>query len=119
MTRSKSAPGGKDSVLAAIAALPARRTSDRPDSVKATTDFLAGAYGIVVEASRIRRMSIAAYIRRAAYAMACFDLGIPLEDALSRDPRVTRETGFAVDDPDGVKFGPWEIDALKGTDDDA
>lgn len=108
--------GGRDSLLAAIAALPEARTSDRPEVIKAHTDFLPGAFGIVVEAAKDRKMSLAAYIRRAAYAMACHDLELPLSDAITRDPRVTRETGYPIDDPDGVKFGPWEIDSLKEVD---
>jgi hypothetical protein len=117
MPTNTSRPGGKESLLAAIAALPERRTTDRPGTVKASTDFLPGAYGIVVEAAKGRRMSLAAYLRRAAYAMACHDLDLPLSDALSRDPRVTRESGFAVDDEEGVKFGPWERGSLKGVED--
>lgn len=107
-------PGGRASVHAAINALPERRTSKRPDSVKAQTDFLLAPYGAVVLASQARKMSLAAYVRRATYAMAAHDLGLPLSDLLERDPRVTRETGFAIDDPDGVKFGHWEIERLIG-----
>lgn len=104
----------KASLKAAIDALPARRVSQATDAIKSQTDFIFGAYGIVVEAARGRRLSVAAYIRRAAYAMACHDLGIPLSEALERDPRMARETGFAVADPDGTKFGRWEIAALVG-----
>lgn len=102
------------SVHAAINALPARRGTDRPDSIVATTDLLPGAYGIVLQAAKERRMSTTAYLRRAALAMACHDLGIPFSDAMDRDPRVTRETGFAVNDPQGTKFGLWEIETLVG-----
>jgi hypothetical protein len=79
-----------------------------------TTDLLPGALGLVQEAARVRRLSTAAYLRRCALAMACHDLDIPFSDALARDSRLSRETGFAVDDPDGTKFGRWEIERLVG-----
>ena len=103
-----------DSLRAAINALPASRRNGRAEAILATTDFLPGTMGIVIEAAKGRRLSVAAYLRRAALAMACHDLQIPLSEALTRDPRVTRETGYAVEDPDGVRFGAWEIERLVG-----
>lgn len=99
---------------AEIAALPRVKTSRRATTVTVATDYRLGAYGIVIEAAKARRMSVATYIRRAAYAMACHDLGVPLSDALTRDPRVARETGVAFSDPEGTRFGEWEIARLYG-----
>lgn len=104
------------SLLADIEALPARRSGKREDLIQVQGDFLDSTYGIVAEAARERRMAVASYMRRAAYAMACHDLDLPLSDAFKRDPRVTRETGFGVLDPEGVKFGDWEIESLKERD---
>lgn len=101
------------SLLADIDALPARRTSRKPGAVKAQTDFLDSAFDIVVQAALDRRVSIPAYLRRSAYAMACFDLEIPLSEVLARDPRMARNTGLSVPDPDGTRFGSWEIEKLR------
>jgi len=99
-------------IKARIAALPTKSGGDPPNTIVATVDMRRSAAGIVIEAAKARRLSLPAYIRRAAYAFACFDLGLPLSDALTRDPRVTRDTGFPVEDVDGALFGPWEIAAL-------
>lgn len=104
------------SLLAAIAALPASQGGTRRNAVPVTADFLPGAAGLVQQAAKERRMSTVAYLRRAALAMACHDLEMPLSEALQRDPRVTRDTGYAVLDPEGVKFGRWEIERLVGDD---
>lgn len=104
----------REMLLAEIAAIPARRTTMADDAIKVQVDFLDTAHGIVAIAARMRRMSVAAFIRRAAYAMACHDLDIPLSDALTRDPRVARENGFPVSDPEGRIFGRWEIEKLVG-----
>lgn len=100
----------RDSVRASVADLP--RTTDRATAVQ--VDFLPGAHGIVIEAAKARRVAVASYIRRAALAMACHDLGIPFSDALERDARISNLMGAAIDDPDGVRFGAWEIERLLG-----
>jgi hypothetical protein len=100
-----------ESLLADIDALPRSRAGMNVDI---RLEIPEGPHSILLAAARARRLSTAAFIKRAAYAMACFDLGFPLSDALTRDPRVSRENGFAVTDPDGVKFGQWEIEALRG-----
>ena len=46
--------------------------------------------------------------------MAAHDLQIPLTHLLERDPRMARDTGFSVPDPDGTRFGFWEIERLVG-----
>lgn len=112
----KRRPGGKESVLAAIAALPERRESKVPTAEKVATDFDGGGYGIIVEAAKIRRLSLSAYLRRSAYAMACHDLDIPFSVAMARDSRVSRDTGVPFPDPDGTRFGVWEIEGLVGED---
>ena len=101
------------SLLADIDALPARRSSLRLEAIKVQTDFIDSAYDIVVQAASDRRISIPAYLRRAAYAMACFDLEIPLSEALARDPRMARNTGLSVPDPEGTRFGSWEIEKVR------
>ncbi len=106
----------KRSVLAALAALPSSGTGDL---VQNCVDYRIGAWGILLQAARARRMSVAAYVRRSALAMASHDLGIPITEAFARDSRVTRETGYSVDDPAGTKFGLWEIERLVGEDGDA
>lgn len=105
-----------DSLMADIDALPRARRSDRPDSVRIETDFLIDPYSAVREAAAERRLSVPAFVRRAAYAMAAHDLGIPVAHLIARDPRVARENGFGVDDPAGMIFGSWEIAALGGED---
>lgn len=105
------------SLLADIDALPRSRRNDRPGTVRVDTDLMISVYSIVREAAKVRRITVAAYMRRAAMAMACHDLGLDLSEALTRDPRVSRDTGFATTDPEGTIFGPWEIERLRGEDD--
>lgn len=107
-------PDWKAALRANVADLPDQRARPRADAVAVAADFLPGAYGAIVKAANARRLSPTSYVRRAALALAAHDLDIPLTDLLARDPRMSRQTGFGVDDPDGVKFGPWEIDGLSG-----
>jgi hypothetical protein len=93
----------REVLRAEIAALPGRKGS-RGTTV--AVDFRSGAYGALIAAAKARRMSVPAYIRRAAYAMAAHDLGIDVRDLFVRDPRVSRET----------KFGSWAITGLAGKD---
>lgn len=102
----------RDSLRASVADLP--RTTDRATAVQA--DFLPGAHGIIIEAAKARRVAVASYLRRAALAMACHDLGIPFSDALERDPRISNLMGAGIDDPEGIRFGAWEILRLVGED---
>lgn len=104
----------RDTLRAEIAALPTRRASDPPNAAAVSVDMLLPAYSVVIEAAKARRMSIPAFVRRAAYAMAAHDLDIDLVAVLARDPRLTRDTGFAIVDPDGTKLGVWEIARLFG-----
>lgn len=101
-------------VRADVAALPPRRGGDDAETTKLNTDLRLGAFSIVREAARLRRISIPAFVRRAALAMACYDLGLPFSDALREDPRVTNLNGFPIDDAAGTRFGVWEIAALNG-----
>lgn len=106
-------------MLADVAALPARTASyDHPDAIAVPVDFLMGPHGMLLGAARRRRVSVVAYVRRAAYAMVAHDLGIPLTELTLRDPRMSRETGFGVRDPEATKFGEWEIASLVGEGDD-
>ena len=99
---------------AEVADLPLSTTSSVAEAIPCTLDFLPGAYGVVQAAARARRTSVAAFTRRAAYAMAAHDLGLPLADLMARDPRMVRETGRPIADPEGRKFGTWEIEKLMG-----
>jgi hypothetical protein len=103
-----------DVVKAGIAALPAKSVGDARDVIAVDVDFRRPTYGMVIEAAKARRLSVPAYIRRAVYAFAAHDLEIPLQDALDRDPRVTRDTGYSLQDPTGTLFGHWEIARLVG-----
>lgn len=104
----------RETLRAEIAALPARKTSDPAMSTAISVDMLRPAYAIVIEAAKARRMSVPAYIRRAAYAFAAHDLEIDLLDVLARDPRLTRDSGFPIVDPEGTKLGVWKIAGLTG-----
>lgn len=86
----------------------------RSDTLGVEVDFIPGAYGTVREAAKIRRVSLAAFVRRSAYAMAAHDLEIPLMDIISRDPRMVRDTGQSMPDPQLRRFGLWEIERLLG-----
>ena len=98
----------RESLIADVDALPVRRRDRRGVTTDHEVDFLQGPYSAIVRAARARRMSVPAFLRRAAYAVAAADLGIPVHDLIARDPRCARDTGLRIDDPDGVKFGPWE-----------
>lgn len=102
-------PGWQEALEADIADLPIRRRDRRGIVTDHETDFLQGPYSAIIAAAKQRRMSIPAYLRRAAYALAAADLGIPVLDLIARDPRCARDTGLRVDDPAGVKFGSWEV----------
>jgi hypothetical protein len=102
-------PGWLEAIEADIADLPVR-TRDRRGIVNDhEVDFLPGAYSAIKAAAKRRRLSIPAFIRRAAYAVAAMDLDIPVGELLARDPRCTRDTGLRVDDPQGIRFGSWEV----------
>lgn len=109
----------RERMRADIAALPARDIGyDHPDAIAVPVDFLMGPHGMLLGAARRRRVSVVAYVRRATYAMVAKDLGIPLAELTRRDPRMSRETGFGIRDPEATKFPGWEIEALAGDDND-
>lgn len=113
MTRNKrSKIDPRETLRAEIAALPARRASDPVHATAVSVDMLRPAYALVIEAAKARRMSVPAYLRRAAYAFAAHDLQIPLVSVLERDPRLTRDSGFPLKDATGTLLGPWEIASL-------
>lgn len=101
----------RERVRASVDALPESRASG---GLKLIVDFLPSGYSALREAAKRRRMSRAAYVRRAVYAMVAYDLGLPVTDLLQRDPRVARETGLGISDPDGTKFGSWQIESMAG-----
>lgn len=105
----------KASLLAAIDALPASKHS--PDERLPTMVLMRkDPRSLVLKAAAARRMNLSAYLRRAGYAMACHDLGIPLSEVLAMDPFVSRENGRRMRDAEGTKFGRWEIGSLVGED---
>ena len=52
-------------------------------------------------------------MRRAAMAFAAYDAGIDVLELFAMDPRVTRETGVGMVDPEGTGFGDWRIKKLE------
>lgn len=100
----------RDIVRADVASLPS--SGGEPGERSATTTFRLPVFRMLLEASRQRRLSPAAYVRRATMAMICHDLGVPLSEAVKHDPRMSRENGYPVLDESGTGFGPWEIDSL-------
>jgi hypothetical protein len=96
------------SLLADVDALPAAQPKQPMLSVLISEEMRP----MILAAARARRMSPAAYARRALYALACFDTGRDLHDVLARDPRITRENGSRALDPAGTIFGDWEIGSL-------
>lgn len=102
--------GWRESILAAVDDLPG--TVDQATTIY--VDMMPGANGILIEAAKTRQVAVGAYIRRAALAMACHDLGLPFSDALERDPRISNSRNSPIPDPDGIRFGPWEIERLVG-----
>ena len=89
----------------------------RPDHdsgiTKVIFDMRSPAHQIVERAAQARRMSVGAYSRRAAMAFAAYDAGIDVLELFAMDPRVTRETGVGMQDPDGTGFGDWRIAGLE------
>lgn len=102
----------RDAVAADVDALPERRSTTPKDSTKVTVDFRGGVYGFLLEAARSRRLSVAAYVRRATMAMVAHDIGAGVRALTRLDPRMSRENGFGVSDPEAEIFGPWEIKEL-------
>lgn len=100
----------RDVVRGDVDRLPTSAARDDERSVQ--TSLRLPVFRLLLQASRQRRVSPAAYARRAIMAMVCRDLGIRLSVALREDPRMARETGYPIRDDDGTAFGPWEILAL-------
>lgn len=107
----------KQSLLAAIGALPATRDNRGRDTVPVSAGMPLPTLSIVRQAARERRLTLSSYVKRAAYAFAAYDLGIPVTEVLGMDPRVTRETGHSLDDADGSRFGAWQVENLLGKED--
>lgn len=70
---------------------------------------------VMKQAARERNMSITAYVRRATLAMAAFDLGLTLEEALAGEQTITPFEGQGPrrrQDPTTTDFGPWRIEKV-------
>jgi hypothetical protein len=66
----------------------------------------------IKDAAANRNMSVTAYIRRAAVAMAVYDLGLEWDAVMSDEPGFGvfgENPGRAVIRPEGHGFGPWKI----------
>ncbi len=89
----------------------------RPDSDSGKTstniEMHTPAHQIVERAAQARRMTTASYMRRAAMAFAAYDAGIDVLELFAMEPRVTRETGTGMVDPEGTGFGDWRIKKLE------
>lgn len=109
-------PDWRDIARADIDALPQSRRPREADLVKASTDFRLGAVSAVQQAAAARGVTLSAFIRRAAYAMAAHDLGIGITELTSRDDRMANASGVSMPDPRGDRFGEWEIERLRGED---
>ncbi len=103
----------REVVAANVDALPKRRSTIPEDATKVTVDFRGGVHGFLLEAARSRGLSLAAYVRRAALAVAAHDVGVATAALTGLDPRVSRETGFSVSDPGATMFGPWQIEGMR------
>lgn len=101
----------RSSVKAAIAALP---TSKKPDVRHVSLEIPDSVWSYVHKAAVSREIQPGSYLRRAAYAMLAYDLGIPVTELFERDPGVTRYTGAKIQDPQGTKFGSWQIEEAQG-----
>lgn len=102
-------PRWEDSVLAALDAKPPRKLS-RSIGLNLPSEWM----GLVLDASRRRGMSVAAYARRAVMAFVFADLGLDWETEMAHEPR-TRNEYLSGDDPQahaGYDFGSWKIERL-------
>lgn len=110
MPKREEQPDWKATLRAEIDALPSVGGAMRSEgSVTCSTDFLPGAWGAIVHAARGRKITTNSYVRRAALALAAYDLGIPVTDLFERDPRVAKFSGVPINDPSGLRFGVWGI----------
>ena len=104
----------KASIRAAIDALP--MPTDLSGDRTVSLSVPEATWVLLRRAAVEREISPAAYARRAMYAMVAHDLGVPVTLLLADDPSVARYTGAAILDPEGVKFGSWQIEGLVGDD---
>lgn len=104
----------RDVVRADLDALPTRseptRAARRPVSV-ALADPVES---LLKQQAEKRGISRASYAKRATMALLALDLGIRLADLTRMDPRLVRETGYTIEDPEGAAFGPWELEGFAG-----
>lgn len=85
------------------------RAARRSIAINYPTDL----YAYVLEAARLRGISMTAYQRRASLAFAAHDLGFDwLEAMLSEPPVGSFDSPGKGVKSDGIGFGPWRIDAL-------
>ena len=108
----------RDIVRADVEGLPESKPSVSEGSAQLQAEIRKPIYALLVERAAERRISVPTYVRRATMAMLAHELGIPFGEFTAIDPRVTRDTGYPVQDPGGDAFGKWEIAALAGGDDE-
>lgn len=71
---------------------------------------------ILNEAASRRHMSVSAYVRRAAVAIACRDLGLNWDEVMQDEPGFGiygERPGRAVIRPNGHGFGAWRVTGLE------
>lgn len=102
----------RDVVKADVESLPTAKARSAGGALQITSDMMPGVHRLLVKAAMDRRLSLSAYVRRATMAMIAQDLGRPLAELVTMDPRMSRETGYPIRDDDGTAFGVWEIAAL-------
>lgn len=107
-------PDWRETMRADIDSLPQSRRPREADLVKTQTDFRLSTISAVRQAAASRGVTVAAFIRRATYAMAAHELGIGITELTSRDDRMANASGFSISDPLGDRFGEWEIELLRG-----
>ena len=108
-SRTRGTPRWEDTMLAALDAKPPRKLA-RSIGLNLPTEWM----GLVLKASRQRKMSVASYARRAVMAFVLQDLGLDWEETMRDEPR-TRSEYLSGDDPEGHEgygFGPWKIEGL-------
>lgn len=105
-------PDAVASMMAQVNSLPTSRVSRHEHAIPINLDVFPGAYGAIMQAAKTRRISVASYVRRAALALAAHDLNLSLRELVEVDPRMHRDTNMPIDDPDGRRFGAWEIESL-------
>lgn len=84
-----------------------RRASRRTTGIVQPESFVA----IINRAARARDMTMGAFMRRAAMAVACHDLGLDWETVMAEEPAIRNynRSHASVTFTGGSGHGPWQI----------